>query len=245
MTQLTQDQLDGRTIIGTDGDKIGKIQDVYYDDATGQAEWATVKTGKFGSKQAFVPLSAAAGDGDDITVPFDKDTVKNSPHYDTENGELDTEQEAELFSYYKIPFEGQTVTAAGPPETGDVADTRSDGTMTRSEEQLHVGTRTVETGTVRLRKRIVTENVTKTVPVTHEEVVVEREPITDATRADAKRGQDLSEDEAVVTLHADEAVATKETVPVEQVSLGTHEVAGEDTVSEDVRKEQIDVDNEK
>jgi uncharacterized protein (TIGR02271 family) len=112
--------------------------------------------------------------------------------------------------------------------------------MTRSEERVNVGTRSAETGRARLRKYVVTENVTQTVPVSHEEVRVEREPITAANRDAAVAGPDISEDEHEVTLHAEEPVVQKETVPVERVRLDTETVTEDREVSETVRKEQID-----
>ncbi len=66
--------------------------------------------------------------------------------------------------------------------------------MTRSEERLHVGTERVTAGRARLRKRIVTETETRTVPVSHEELRIEREPITDANAAQAYDGPALSEE---------------------------------------------------
>ncbi len=123
---------------------------------------------------------------------------------------------------------------------------RSDGgnlqlaVMTRSEEQLHVGTEKVEAGRARLRKYVVTENVTQTVPVSHEEVRLEREPVTDANRGAATSGSDISEEEHEVTLRAERPVVNKETVPVERVRLGTETVTEDHEVSETVRKEQID-----
>ena len=114
--------------------------------------------------------------------------------------------------------------------------------MTRSEERLHVGTEKVETGRVRLRKYVVTENVQQTVPVSHEEVRVEREPVTDAKRSDALVGDDLTSEEQEVTLHEERPVVDKETVPVERVRLETETVTDEEQVSEEVRKEQIETD---
>ncbi|MGI8416193.1 MAG: YsnF/AvaK domain-containing protein, partial [Nakamurella sp.] len=87
---------------------------------------------------------------------------------------------------------------------------------------------------------VVTENVTQTVPVSHEEVRLEREPITEANRDQAMAGGDITEEEHEVTLHAEQPVVTKETVPVERVRLATEQVAGEQEVTEEVRKEQID-----
>ena len=93
---------------------------------------------------------------------------------------------------------------------------------------------------MRLRKYVVTENVTQTVPVSHEEVRLEREPITDANRDASMSGPGITEEEQEVTLHAERPVVEKETVPVERVHLGTETVTEERQVNEQVRKEQID-----
>jgi uncharacterized protein (TIGR02271 family) len=124
----------------------------------------------------------------------------------------------------------------------DTSGPTTDDAMTRSEEQLRVGTQTQESGRARLRKYVVTEQVTQTIPVSHEEVRVEREPITDANIGDATSGPDISEEEHEVVLHEERPVAQKETVPVERVRLSTETVTGEETVSDEVRKEQIDTD---
>ncbi len=110
----------------------------------------------------------------------------------------------------------------------------------RSEERLAVGTQQVEAGKARLRKHIVTENVTTTVPVSREEVRIEREPITVANRGAALDGPDLSEEVAEVTLHEERAVVGKETVPVERVRLQTDTVTEQKQVDETVRKEVIE-----
>jgi uncharacterized protein (TIGR02271 family) len=112
--------------------------------------------------------------------------------------------------------------------------------VTRSEEELTVGTRQREAGRARLRKYVVTEMVTKTVPVSREEVRIEREPITDANRDDALDGPDISEEEHEVVLHEDEVVVDKQAVAKERVRLGTETVTEEQQVSEEVRKEQIE-----
>jgi uncharacterized protein (TIGR02271 family) len=134
----------------------------------------------------------------------------------------------------------------GADRTRDVDTDRDrvgdDDAMTLSEERLNVGTRTEETGRARLRKYVVTENVTQTVPVQREEVRLEREPITDANVGDATSGSDFTESEHEVTLREERPVVEKEAVPVERVRLDTDTVTDEVTVSEDVRKEEIDSD---
>ncbi|MDX6222324.1 MAG: hypothetical protein QOD91_1378, partial [Frankiales bacterium] len=127
-----------------------------------------------------------------------------------------------------------------PGEGHDTSGPNTDDAMTRSEERLRVGTENVQTGVARLRKYIVTENVTQTVPVSHEEVRIEREPITDSNRDAAYSGADLSEEEHEITLTGERVVTAKETVPVERVKLATDTVTGEQQVDETVRKERID-----
>jgi uncharacterized protein (TIGR02271 family) len=127
----------------------------------------------------------------------------------------------------------------GQDRSGPTTDTA----MTRSEERLQVGTQVREAGRARMRKYVVTEQVTQTVPVSHDEVHVVREPITDANRGAATSGPAISEEEHEVVLQAETPVVAKETVPVERVRLDTTTVTGQETVSADVRKEQIELDD--
>jgi uncharacterized protein (TIGR02271 family) len=125
----------------------------------------------------------------------------------------------------------------------DTSGPTTDGAMTRSEERVNVDTRAEEVGRARLRKYVVTENVTETVPVSREEARVEREPITDANVGDAMEGPAISEAEHEVTLHAERPVVDKEAVPVERVRLDTETVTDQEQVNETVRKEQVDTDD--
>jgi len=124
------------------------------------------------------------------------------------------------------------------------AGTATDEAMTRSEEELAVGTRSVERGRARLRKYVVTEQVQTTVPVQREEVRIEREPITDANVDEATAGPEISEDEHEVVLREEEVVTEKRTVPKERVKLQKDTVTDEETVSEEVRKEQIEAEGD-
>jgi uncharacterized protein (TIGR02271 family) len=250
MTQAYEWQ--GRTMVGSDGEKIGKITEIYEDPNTGKPEWATVASGLFGSKSNFVPLAGASPAGEDVRAAVTKDQVKDAPGVETD-GELSQQEEVKLFEHYGVPYttEGST-TAQGQPDGGqrdvgngeghDTSGPNTDDAMTRSEEELRVGKRQTESGRARLRKYVVTENVTKTVPVSHEEVRVEREPITDANREQATSGADISEEEHEVVLHAEEPVVEKQTVAKERVRMGTETVTEDREVSEEIRKEQIDTD---
>ena len=115
--------------------------------------------------------------------------------------------------------------------------------MTRSEEELEVGTERREAGRARLRKYVVTENVETTVPVQREEVRVEREPITDANRRRARAGPDISEEEHEVAPRRG-AGGREGVVPKERVRMETDTVTDERTVSEEVRKERIEAEGD-
>jgi uncharacterized protein (TIGR02271 family) len=242
----------GQDVYDDDGNKIGSVSEVYLDDATGQPEWVTVRTGLFGTKESFVPIRDAELTDEGLRVPVDKDRVKDAPQIDSDT-HLSPQEEQELYRYYGMGGGWAAGTGAGTGAdtdagTGsgtvgrDVSGPTTDDAMTRSEERLSVGTRAEEVGRARLRKYVVTENVTETVPVTHEEVRVEWEPITDANIGAAMDGPAISEEEHEVTLHAERPVVEKEAVPVERVRLGTETVTDQETVSADVRKEQIEVD---
>jgi uncharacterized protein (TIGR02271 family) len=273
---ITQNQLRdviGATAYDRDGDKIGKIGHVYYDDDTDQPKWITVNTGFLGTSENFVPLAGAETSGDgNVTVGYDKATIKDAPHI-AEEGHLSPEDEQRLYRHYDLDY-GDTDRVATTGDSGyadtnvtgrhadrrdvstgyddrdrgtvghDTSGPTTDNAMTRSEERLNVGTETREAGRARLRKHVVTEQQQVSVPVSHEELRVEREPITDANRGDAYDGPAISEEEHEVTLRAERPVVSTETEAVERVRLGTETVRSEETVSGEVRKEEIEVDDD-
>ena len=262
--------LQGATVFDRDGDKIGSLGQVYLDTATNQPSWASVNTGLFGLKESLVPISDAAATADGIRVPYDKQTVKDAPNVDVSHDEpLMPDDVTRLYQHYNVGGGGYTTSSydetgssrtgydAGTAQAGTVSDAEFRGTrdrdvtdrhsgtddaMTRSEERLNVGTEREQVGKARLRKYVVTENVQTTVPVSREEVRLEREPITEANRGDAFSGPEITESEHEVTLHAERPVVGTETVPVERVRLGKETVTEQQSVTGEVRKEQIETD---
>jgi sporulation protein YlmC with PRC-barrel domain len=104
---IGQDQirrLIGGTAVDNDGQKIGKIGQVFLDDQTGEPEWATVNTGLLGTKESFVPISSATVEGDELRVPFGKDTVKAAPAVDARNGHLSPDEEVHLYQHYGMSY---------------------------------------------------------------------------------------------------------------------------------------------
>lgn len=252
----------GKTAVDQQGDKIGSVGQVYVNDESGQPDWITVNTGLFGMKESFAPLHGSSLDGDNVVLPFDKAVVKDAPDV-SDSSHLDSDEQQSLYNYYAKYLQGgdqghavvdtATDTAPRVDTSGsendrgtagyDTSGPTTDDAMTRSEEHLNVGTQRVEAGRARLRKYVVTEQQTVTVPVSHEEVRIEREPITDANRGEAVDGPAISEEEHEVILHAEQPVVTTEAVPVERVRIGTETVTENQTVSGDVRKEQIEVED--
>jgi uncharacterized protein (TIGR02271 family) len=250
----------GRTMVDPAGDKLGTIDAIYLDDETGQPEWATVTSGMFTAKTAFVPLAQAQDTGDSVQVPYDKDQVKSAPSMEAD-GQLSQDEEAELYRHYGLDYSEHRSDSGLPagerdrdgdgvdddvqdPVGRDTSGPTTDQAMTRSEEELQVGTQTRERGRARLRKHVTTEQQTVTVPVQREQVRVEREPITDANRDAATSGPAISEEEHEVTLHEEEPVVEKRAVPKERVRLDKDTVTEERQVAEEVRKEHIEVDGD-
>ena len=230
------------------GDKLGTIDAIYLDDETGQPEWATVTRGRFSAKAAFVPLAQAQDLGDSVQVPYDKQQVTDAPSPQAD-GSLSQDEEAELYRHYGLDYSEHRSDSGLPAGTDDavgrdVSGPTTDQAMTRSEEELQVGTQTRERGRARLRKYVTTETQQVTVPVQREEVRVEREPITDANLDAATSGPAISEEEHEVTLREEEVMVEKRAVPKERVRLDTDTVTEERQVAEEVRKEQIQVDGD-
>ena len=244
--------LDDSVVVGTDGSEIGRVGQVYTDNDTGQPSWVTVKTGWFGTNESFVPLSAATIEDGTIRVPYDKDMIKGAPNNDA--GEpLSETDEQELYSYYNLS--GQDGYAAGYEQSqARVDSTGTTGTDIPPSERFRrcrlpdpvrgAAARRHREGADRsgpVRKFVVTEQQSVTVPVTREEVRVVREPIAPGDTVDDVT---IGEAAADVVLTEERVVVNKETVPVEKVRLDTETVTEQQDVTEAVRKEQIEFDDD-
>ncbi|RZS44789.1 uncharacterized protein (TIGR02271 family) [Herbihabitans rhizosphaerae] len=356
MTSAMKPQdLIGSEVYDTDGEKIGRVGTVYVGEDSHEPEWVTVKTGLFGHRESFVPLSGASNAKDGLHVGVRKEIVKDAPHVDAE-GRLTEDESRNLYEYYGMPIQrgskppttgktgtddmsgtssgtagmagmaggtaagmagrstmprqqsdtkadlaGQARSGASPgtmprtsrtdmgttdktmadrstadtsamggtvsPMTGRAKSDSSRGThamrdsdrtdrmstsdsaaskphtMIRSEERLDVGTEQVESGRVTLRKYVVTEQQQVTVPLSHEEVRLEREPISETDRTAVAKGSAIGEQEEEIVLHEERPVIRKETVAVERVRLNTETVTEERTINDQIRKERIEVDD--
>jgi uncharacterized protein (TIGR02271 family) len=114
--------------------------------------------------------------------------------------------------------------------------------VTLSEEELAIGKRQVQAGEVEIDKHVETRHVSESVPVMHEEAIVERRPLTDSMAA---RGATIGEAETIrVPLSQEEVVAEKRTVAKEELVVRTNQVTETETVEADLRRERAEVHRE-
>lgn len=256
ITETQAADIVGSTAYSEDGDKLGKVGQLFLDEVSGRPEFVSVNTGLFGTNESLVPVGTADFDGERLTVPFSKDKVKDAPNIDTESGHLEQSAEDRLYEYYGMGGTHDGTTDAGTYDNGradtgvdtpvghDTSGPTTDAAMTLSEEHVTVGTTSQEAGRVRLRKYVTTETETLTVPVRKEKAVLEREPITDSNIGDAVSGPDISEEEHEVVLREERPVVEKTVEPVERVRLGTETTVEDETVTESVRKEHVETDGD-
>ena len=236
MTLEHLEQVRGAPVYDSAGEKIGSVEEIFYDEQTSRPEWIGIGTGFLRTKRVLVPVEGSSLDGDAITVAYAKEHVKDSP--DVDSDELSWELMQELYQYYGLRY-------APAPAARDQAISRDPDTtpdtqaVTRSEEELHVGKEQTEAGRVRLHKWVETEPVTVEVELSREKARVVREPA-DGTVDSGEIG----DDEAEIVLREERPVVGKETVAKERVRLEKDVETERRTVSDEVRKERVEVDGE-
>ncbi|WP_232792550.1 PRC-barrel domain-containing protein [Actinacidiphila yeochonensis] len=121
---ITRDQIPqvvGHPVHDAQGKKIGDAKHMYLDDASGDPEWVTVKTGLFGNNETFVPTRAARIVQDHLEVPYEKEQVKGAPNVDVDSGgHLSAEEERHLYSYYGLESRSGGQTGERSRDTGDM-----------------------------------------------------------------------------------------------------------------------------
>src|SRR4051794_8644084 len=105
LTEQNAREVIGTTAYSADGDKLGKVGQLFLDDQTGRPEFVTVNTGLFGTKETFIPVSEASFNGDRLTLPFGKDRISDAPKVDAEGGHLDQSEERRLYEYYGMSYD--------------------------------------------------------------------------------------------------------------------------------------------
>ena len=256
----------GSTAYDVNGQKVGTVESFYLDDRTGAPSWVSVMTGLFGTRHSVAPALGASFSDGALRLPVEVDAVKSAPSLTGEH--LTPDDESELRRHYGAALGAGSGDTTPVAATSDASPTvqipveaplppapANDGSMTRSEEQLVVGTERVATTRARLVKYVVTEEVQITVPIRREEIRVEQVPI---DSVDDGPGESLLTDDrpgagpsaaasglpSEIILHTERPVVTVEVVPTERVRLRTQVVDGQETITEQVQREQVVVDRD-
>jgi uncharacterized protein (TIGR02271 family) len=245
----------GKPVYGSDGEKLGELENVYQDEDTRQPEWLAIKEsvvgGLFGTKHFLVPVTEAqlssgrGGEEASIRVPYTKDKVKDAPQ--VEEDWISEEQEREVYAYYGIEPTTQRSETQLPrtetttherPSSPTARGDSQEISMDRREEELRVGKREVDAGRVRLRKWVETEPVSEDVELRRETAQVERHQVNQPVS-----GAEIGEEEAEMRLHREEPVVGKETVEKERIDVHREEEVEHEQVRADLQKEQVEVDD--
>jgi uncharacterized protein (TIGR02271 family) len=264
-----EDRFADYTVYDPDGEKIGKVDDLFVDEGD-QPEYIGVKMGFLGTRSTLIPWQLATVDEANtrIDVSVDKETAKNGPAFDDDR-EITPEFENEVYSYYGLhdaqgseergaygdyygdehpgvamgdtesgEFREHDPAAEGVTEPGGDLNDEDELRVQRTEEELRAGTREREAGALTVRKRVRTDRETLQVPTRHEEVSVERVPVeSEATEAE------IGDDEVSIPVTEEEVVVEKRPVAKEEIRIRKDVVEDTEVVEEDVRREEVDVDD--
>lgn len=259
----------GYEVYDRNGEKIGNV-DVIFVDERDDPEYIGVKTGFLGTKSTLIPMDAIRIDERRriVEVSRPKSKVKEGPAFDADK-EVTPEYEERVRSFYGLgslegsadkgtygdstdrkrsyPGRGEgskrqpsvTASDAGRKHSSGLSD-EDELRMQRTEEELRVGIREREAGRVNVRKRVRTDRERIRVPRIREEIEVERMPVEGRKAPKAEIG----EDESSVPVTEEEIVVEKRPMVKEEIRLRKDVVEDEEIVEKDVRKEEIDIDDQ-
>jgi len=226
---------EGRTapIIGSDGEQIGHVGEIWVDDS-GNPEYLKVGRGFLGLGDRLVPVRGGRFEDDGFHVPYTKDQLDEAPDFDDDDDVMELDEER--VSSYQSHYSGYDADV----DTDRTAKSAEEGSITRSEEELKVGKREAEAGRMRLRKWVETEPVQTEVELQRETVRADRQPINEPVS-----GGQIGEEDIEVSLKQEEAVVDKQVVGKERITLDKEVETTTETVTDEVRKERVEVDEDR
>lgn len=206
----------GWSVVGHDGEKIGKVDDLLVDTSARQVRYLGVDLDR--------SLLSGRSHSGNVLIPI-------------ENVQLDRKDKVNLTSIGRNEIFSLPTYEAGSFGRADMNRTDREARLTLSEEELAVGKRQVASGEVDIQKRVETQHVRESVPVMHEEVTVERRPVTGMSGTAPQIGAD----EIRVPISHEEVIVEKRVVPKEELVIKKHQVQGEQVVEDDIRRERVEV----
>lgn len=231
----------GLPVAEPSGRRYARLDELFVGRQSGAPEFGIVSLDAEGTERVAVPLHEAEHIGDALLLPYDVDRVVAAPRVQGPVEEIPADAGRRVLEFFGAGPSDAAPTAplpaaepAGEEETEVIV----------SEEQLQVDTRVRATERVRVRKAVVTEEVTVTVTVRREELIIDREPVGEAAAAE---GFDFAAPlapggELEILLHAEEPVVSKRVVPVERIRLHRNTIVEQERITDTVRKERVEID---
>ena len=245
----------GWKVLASDGETVGMVDELLVDTAERRVRYLDIDVGESGfldigssNRHVAIPIGQARLERDNDRVVLEgirSREIESLPEF---TGTLDRDSETVLRQRFDPDFKAAVTDSDQSFYTGDLYDERrfygrhlqdeDEVRVTRSEEELAIGTRERVAGEVMIETLVDTEHVRETVPLMREEVTIERRPIESAMAAGEAR---IEEDSVRIPLMQEEAVVEKRTVATEELVVNKREVIEEEIVEADLRKERIDV----
>jgi len=223
----------GRDLYDVDGDQIGTVEDLYVDEQEGEVRFLTFSSGGFwgtsiGETYRMIPVEAITdASGERVTIDFNRPKVESAPEFDI-NVAPTADYQRGIYDYYGYEY----------PAAGEATD-EDEVRVRRTEEELRAGTRERQVGVIRVRKQVRTDHERVEVPKRREEVTVDRVPVEgEATETE------IGEEEVSVPVTEEEVVVEKRPVAKEEVRIRKDVVEDTETVEEEVRREEVEVDDQ-
>jgi uncharacterized protein (TIGR02271 family) len=216
----------GWNVVGSDGEKLGKVDDLLVDTER--------------MKVAALEVDMKGG-GDHVHVPVERVDVDRSRKEIRMEGYATGSTTATGAAYADTGYTDRPTARADYSEGAYGSGHRAEGdrnVVTRSEEELQVGKRGVQEGEVVVGKHVETERVQKPVNLRREEAYIERRPVEGGRSGDIE----MHGDEIRVPLTREEAVVEKRPVVKEELVVGKKTVEEQQNVEAEVRREEFDVD---
>jgi uncharacterized protein (TIGR02271 family) len=235
-----------RPVAEPGGVPYGRLDELFVGRDTGRPTFGIVSLDSDpDGKRVMVPLHHARPERDVLALPLDRHRVASAPAVRADVAEIPPEAGRYVLEHFGLTSgdEDLTTQVMAPVEPTPTGEQAADAEITLSEEQLVVDAVPRAAERVRVRKAVVTEEVTVTVTVRREELVIEREPLDDPA-TEIAWAEDTAADAGAVefVLHAEEPVVTKRVVPLERVRVRRDTVVEERRITDEVRKERLDVD---
>ncbi len=229
----------GWDVMASDGRRLGRVDDLLVDTQANKVRYVNVEGGPQG--HVTIPIGYARLERDSKQVLVDRvsdEQFQALPAYNR-GGPVTRDYEEQVGRAFNRDASASTQEDYYEHDAFRGDEVR----LTLSEEELAIGKRQVAAGEVGVHKYVETEHVHENVQLRHEEVDVERRPITDGMATSGRIGE-IGEEEIRIPLHAEEAVVEKRVVPTEEIVVRKREVVENEGVDATLRREHAEVERE-